>query len=281
MVVLPKTVVTKAEPEPILGSLIPTDVGYFPTAARHAKERPEGIDQAILIYCVNGAGWCRSEGKELAIAPGQLLIVPPGVAHKYGAAQRQPWSIHWVHVKGRLLLPFLEHFGDLRRASSVFVGKDAQSAALFGEVLELCEQGHSFSELLQAGQALSHLMARLARRARETHTESADTDLRIDQSVDFLELHFERDIDLQTLARLAGLSPSRFSALFKARTGHSPMSYLTRLRLHRAARLLETTTQSVKSISASVGYKDQLYFSRVFRAAHGASPSDYRAQRSS
>jgi AraC-like DNA-binding protein len=158
----------------------------------------------------------------------------------------------------------------------VFVGKDAHSAALFGEVLELCEQGYSFSELLQAGQALSHLMALLVRRAREPHTESADTDLRIDQSVAFLELHCERDIDLKKLARLAGLSPSRYSALFKSRTGHSPMNYLTRLRMHRAAGLLETTNESVKSISATVGYRDQLYFSRVFRAVHNVAPSDYR-----
>jgi hypothetical protein len=108
MVVLPRAIVAKAEPQPILGSLIPTDVGYFPTAAGHARERLEGIDQAVLIYCVSGGGWCRTEGEELAIAPGELLIVPPGLRHKYGATERQPWTIHWVHAKGQLLLPFLE-----------------------------------------------------------------------------------------------------------------------------------------------------------------------------
>lgn len=278
MVVLPRTVVAKAEPQPILGSLIPTDVGYFPSAAGHAFERREGIDQAVLIYCVSGAGWCRTEGGEIPIAPGELLIVPPGLQHKYGASERQPWSIHWVHAKGQLLRPFLEQLGDPERVSSAFVGNDAQSIALFDEVLELCEQGHSFSELLQAGQALSHLMALLARHARQRPKESADTDSRIAQSIAFLELHFERELGVPKLARIAGLSPSRYSAVFKARTGQSPMSYLTRLRMQRACQLLETTEQSVKSISATVGYSDQLYFSRVFRAAHHVSPSDYRKQ---
>ena len=278
---LPRSVVAQALPHPLLGGMIPTDVGYFPKATHHAFERTEGIDQAVLIYCVMGGGWCRTAGSNLRVKPGELLIVPPGVTHKYGADERKPWTIHWVHAKGSLLEPFLKQLNAATRATVQFIGKDAQTIALFEEVLQLAEQGYGFSQLLQAGQALSHLFSVLVRRAREASPESDgdDAERRVATSLEYLEAHLEREMDVQGLAKLAGLSPSHYSALFKARTGYAPIDYLTRARVHRACQLLDTTQSSVKAIAASVGYKDQMYFSRVFRAINDVSPSEYRQLR--
>lgn len=277
--VLPRSVIAQAEPQALLGAMIPTDVGYFPKATGHARERGDGIDQAVLIYCVMGAGWCKSEHGELAVAPGELLIVPPGVAHKYGADERRPWTIHWVHAKGRLLLPFLEELDARAAPRAVFIGKDPHTVALFEEVLEIAERGYAFAQLLQAGQALSHLLAVVIRRARETHKEADDTEQRVAHSIEYLKGNLQRSIDVRALAKLAGLSPSHYTALFKTRTGYAPIDYLARLRMHRACQLLDTTNLSVKSIAAMVGYKDQLYFSRAFRAINEVSPSEYRVLR--
>lgn len=279
IVVLPRSVVAQALPHPLLGGMIPTDVGYFPKATHHARERQEGIDQAVLIYCVMGGGWCRTASNDLRVKPGELLIVPPGVTHKYGADERRPWTIHWVHAKGSLLEPFLKQLSAVGRATVHFIGKDPQTIALFEEVLEIAEQGYAFTQLLQASQALSHLFAVLVRRVRETSPETDDAERRVAASLEYLEAHLERDIDVRGLAKLAGLSPSHYSALLKARTGYAPIDYLTRKRVHRACQLLDTTQNSVKSIAATVGYKDQLYFSRVFRAINDVSPSEYRQLR--
>ena len=279
MVVLPRRVIAHALPQPLIGAMIPTDVGYFPKAAGHARARSDGIDQAVLIYCVMGSGWCRSGETELRVKAGELLIVPPGVPHKYGADERRPWTIHWVHAKGSLLEAFLQQLGAASRATVLFIGKDPHTVALFEEVLEVAEQGYAFSQLLQASQALSHLFAVLVRRARETARESDDAEQRVAVSIEYLEQNLERSLDVNGLAKLAGLSPSHYSALFKAHTGYAPIDYLTRVRVHRACQLLDTTQNSVKSIAASVGYKDQLYFSRVFRAINEVSPREYRRLR--
>jgi AraC family transcriptional regulator, arabinose operon regulatory protein len=54
---------------------------------------------------------------------------------------------------------------------------------------------------------------------------------------------------------------------------------LARLRMHRACQLLDTSNHSIKSIAALVGYQDQMYFSRVFRAINEVPPSEYRRLR--
>jgi hypothetical protein len=69
IVVLPRSVVAQAESQPLLGTLIATDVGYFPKAVGHARERTEGIDQAIFICCISGGGWCKAGASELPAKP--------------------------------------------------------------------------------------------------------------------------------------------------------------------------------------------------------------------
>ena len=93
-----------------------------------------------------------------------------------------------------------------------------------------------------------------------------------------MKAHLAEELDVQTLASMAGLSPSRFQALFRAENGTSPGQYLKRLRVHRAAQLLDTTNLAIKDIAGEVGYQDALYFSRVFRQVHEQSPLAFRGR---
>lgn len=85
-----------------------------------------------------------------------------------------------------------------------------------------------------------------------------------------------------TLGRLAEkleLTPNYLSALFTSETGHPFTWHLTRIRIDRACRLLKETVLKVHQIARQVGYADQAYFSRCFKAAVGVSPAAYRASR--
>lgn len=110
--------------------------------------------------------------------------------------------------------------------------------------------------------------------------EGTSTVTRLVRSILHLERCFDSKLNVATLAKLAGLSPSHYSVLFKSHTGYAPLKYLTQLRMQRARELLATTNDSIKAVAATVGYRDQLYFSRVFRALHHSSPGDYRRLRS-
>ena len=61
--------------------------------------------------------------------------------------------------------------------------------------------------------------------------------------------------------------------------GRSPQQYLINLRLHNAQNMLLDTDLSVGEIARSVGYDDQLYFSRLFHRYFGTSPREYREVR--
>ena len=82
-----------------------------------------------------------------------------------------------------------------------------------------------------------------------------------------------------TLAELAEplhLAPGYLVRLFKATTGLPPMAYLARLRAEHAATLLLHSDEPVMSIGQAVGWPDQNYFARRFKAHYGLSATSYR-----
>ena len=103
---------------------------------------------------------------------------------------------------------------------------------------------------------------------------------KIEQCIAYMNEHLNEPMQVATLASVANVSPSHFFALFKHRTGRSPMDYFTRLRMRQACRLLGSSSASVKEVATALGYDDPFYFSRVFKSVNHVPPSKYRTVRS-
>ncbi len=86
-----------------------------------------------------------------------------------------------------------------------------------------------------------------------------------------------RDWTLEALAHEAALSRSAFAERFTEFIGQPPMQYLASWRMQLATNYLRTTTDSVSSIASKVGYDSEAAFSRAFKKAVGAPPSEWRS----
>ena len=94
-----------------------------------------------------------------------------------------------------------------------------------------------------------------------------------------MEERLAHNLRREEVARAAGLSPSHFSHLMRAKTGWSFTELLSRLRVDRACHLLAHTAHSLTRIAQDCGFNDQSYFNRVFRRRTGQTPGDYRTSR--
>ncbi|AIQ35932.1 hypothetical protein R50345_15655 [Paenibacillus sp. FSL R5-0345] len=108
-------------------------------------------------------------------------------------------------------------------------------------------------------------------------TEVKQTSVAV-QVITYIQEYYAEPITLDSLAEVFNFSAYHLSSLFKEYTGMSPIDYLIWFRLDLAAKLLLTTDASVGEISASVGYKDVYYFSRIFKKRKGASPAHFRTR---
>jgi len=95
---------------------------------------------------------------------------------------------------------------------------------------------------------------------------------------DLADARYAERLDVDDLARAAGLSRAHFSREFRRTFGESPHAYLLTRRLERAAALLRTTDHSVAEICFSVGLQSVGSFTTSFTRTYGMSPTAYRAQ---
>src|SRR6187455_2014061 len=94
---------------------------------------------------------------------------------------------------------------------------------------------------------------------------------------DLADARYFEPLDVDDLARAAGLSRAHFSREFRRAFGESPHAYLLTRRLERAAALLRTTDRSVADICLSVGLQSVGSFTTSFTRTYGVSPTAYRA----
>ena len=82
--------------------------------------------------------------------------------------------------------------------------------------------------------------------------------------------------DVDRLSYAVGMSRSRFADRFAQLVGETPRRYLTRWRVHRAARLLHAPGATVASVAPLVGYESEAAFSRAFKRYLGVAPAAFR-----
>jgi AraC-like DNA-binding protein len=85
-----------------------------------------------------------------------------------------------------------------------------------------------------------------------------------------------RDWSIDAVARSLGLSPGRFTQLFREVHGVPPKAWLSRCRMERARRLLAESDASIQQIAEDLGYSDLFFFSRHFKRHVGLSPLAWR-----
>ncbi len=98
----------------------------------------------------------------------------------------------------------------------------------------------------------------------------------IKKACEYIESHLSDDIDLDCISREIGVSPYYLSKLFKEVKNENYINYLNSLRLEKAKKLLEDDSLIIKEVTASVGYNDQNYFSKLFKQKYGLTPTEYR-----
>jgi AraC-like DNA-binding protein len=101
---------------------------------------------------------------------------------------------------------------------------------------------------------------------------------RLGALLEHLAHDYGRKISVGDAAAMVGMSESRFMRYFREAAGMTFVSYLTRIRLGQAARLLRESTLNISEIAEQCGFRDQSYFDRQFRAELNITPREYRAR---
>lgn len=101
-------------------------------------------------------------------------------------------------------------------------------------------------------------------------------DGRIEKARLFIDNNPDLRITVDKLADMVGLSKQYFRKVFEAHCGMNPKEYQVRMRINYSRFLLEQSSQSIKQVALTLGYRDQYSFSKQFKQVMGYSPSEFR-----
>ncbi len=274
--ILPDFLLSEIQKDALGSQLYVTDLGYYPNACYHHRIRKNGCEQYILIYCVEGEGWCSINGKRNLVSANQFFIIPQGVPHAYGSSDKHPWSIYWLHFSGTQAQHFIDITGNTKSIIPCKISRIEDRIQLFEEIIQNLEMGYSHENIHYANICLWHFLGsfKYISQFRQIRT-IRELDV-IEDSILFMKEHLANKITLKDISEQCGLSPSHFSMLFKAKTSRTPMDYLIHLRIQKACQLLDASNQRIKEIARMVSYDDPYYFSRIFKKTMNISPLQYQ-----
>jgi AraC-like DNA-binding protein/quercetin dioxygenase-like cupin family protein len=278
-IILPESVVLEMSRNPFTSKLYMTDIGYYPKARHHFRKREKGIDQFILIYCVDGKGWVENDGKRYNVTADHFVILPAGKPHMYGADAAAPWTIYWLHFKGDMAGFYADGNNKPTAIASGDNSRISERLAIFEDMFKNLENGYSWDNICYVISSLHYFLGSIKftgkfseSSARQEHSE--DT---IERVVRYMRDNIERRLTLDQLSEYLGYSSSHFSSIFKRGTGYSPINYFLMLKMQAACEMLDFTDMKINQICHKIGFDDPYYFSKLFTKTIGHSPSRYRA----
>lgn len=236
---------------------------------------PRAVPDYNLIYCTRGRPVWVIGGVEHPLSPGRLVIVPPKVRHHAYCRTRRV-TIGSIHVEATLPSG-ADVFALLRPPIDHAFTAGSRLDTYLRAALDEYDRPAQRDTMLMLPSFARLVVIELLRQARERGTlDPRPIDPVVARVLEELPSHVGRPVMLDELASRAGYTPQHLNRLFKRTLGITPLRYLTRLRMDRAAELLSEGRLSVEGVAAELGYDDPFYFSRVFRSHFGRSPAQHR-----
>ncbi len=217
-----------------------------------------------LLYFFDGRATVATKRDTLDVALFDLVVYPPGVPHRetLDVSSHQEIVCLWIELECGRTLPFS------------FKLRDDDGA--LGWLCQMANVNHSCGTK-HIHDLEDHLLKALFLfMEQKLETVDSSVSAQLDRSQAFIREHYADNFSIDALAKVACVSPSYLSRLYKRHLGTSPMRYRNAVRIEKAKHLLLVQPASIEQIAHLLGFEDTKYFSQLFKRATCLSPREFR-----
>ncbi|MDD4441883.1 MAG: AraC family transcriptional regulator [Kiritimatiellae bacterium] len=232
--------------------------------------------------CLRGSLVLESGTDRHTIMPGDLFVNRPDQRHRLQALPKG--DVHyWIHLRlrdappGFLGLSASEIHALRRRLNALpcrVLADTSRIATAFHRLFKCYDGPRGNYRMFALRCACMSLVFEIAELTDKQH-RLAETD-ELSAIIDRIRAHPEQKINLDTLAKEAALSSTRFINVFKQATGFPPLHYQLMCRLTAAKRRLGEGDESITDIAAALGFASSQHFSTHFKKMFGCTPTSFR-----
>jgi AraC-like DNA-binding protein len=230
-----------------------------------------------IIFISEGMGIFESEfeSQSQTIGAGTVLLLFPGIWHRYEPDPKVGWVEHWIECRGSVF-DEAKRIGIIKPQRAVLrTGLTSDLAHCFDRCHFLAQRGALANQDMLSTLGL-HLISVLGRLQREERGFEHAIDEVVERGHALITLRCHEPLDLHKLCAELGVSYSHFRHAFKTRLGISPKQCHLQIRLQKAQDLLTNTEKPVKEIAEILGFESAFHLSRQFKERTGEAPSAWR-----
>ncbi|WP_433939578.1 helix-turn-helix domain-containing protein [Paenibacillus lautus] len=241
---------------------------HFEQDDSYRLRRPNGMQDWLLVYTLQGEGYFRTPAGEKRCGSGQLGLLRANIAHEYGTVQGTHWNFLWIHYPGlpeNGMLPNEEFLVEALPDERVRGRVELAFRNVLQDSLDRLELWEALCE-----NALREILLLLAQRTNKR------LDPRVEQTLGLLSRSLKEDVKIDALSREIGISGSRLAHLFKQQTGSTILEHLNQMRVRHAALLMRHSGRTANEAAHDVGFNSYNHFADQFRKQFGVSPRQYR-----
>ncbi len=236
--------------------------------------RSKGRHDYHFLYVHSGWLTIEIDDKTYRVESGQCVVYFPGVKQRYTFLTEGNSTVYYLYFTGTCVDEVMTYLKP--RKDYIYTITDRTTfEGLFHRILSL-HNTKDATYILEENAVLLQIISIVCKSSLQLKPSSRQSDIMI--ACNYMQEHFREQIDLKECASKLHFSLSNFSHLFTKAIGQSPYKYILNLRIDEAKSLLKYSSMNIQEVAIIVGFKDPLYFGRLFRKYTGLSPSEYRQQ---
>lgn len=274
----------RSEPEDVV--FTPSGISFF--ESHHSSKFHMDMGSwpfSKLCHVAVGKGFLELPKQRISIKMHDLIYLPTGEMHRFVDLPKNPLAlvgICWNKNAGdnNLILKDLEEsFSKVFPAlCPVFIDRNYQRTRILTYFKTILHEYRADTPEKAASvhAAFSNLLVALIRYCRQSNLRSNQK--KIDQDLGdilaYMDINFQKNIQINDLAKLCNVTSRRFGTIFKKRTGKTPIEYLTDIRINYAKERLRQSG-NITYAAYETGFSDISYFYRVFKKKVGKTPKRF------
>lgn len=232
-------------------------------------------DLFAIHYIISGKGYYWVDQKCYEVQEGESFLIFPDTQVYYYPDEKNPWEYIWVEFRG-------EEAKELVALTEFSVKSPVTNAI----PAELAMEWRAYYDIPEAYAVERYAIERGSGKLRlllSYYIEHFPKN-RLPVSVDYVQAakkfikinYWKSELSITDIVQHVNIDRTYLFRLFKEDTGVSVHQYLTAYRIRRACELLRSSELTMKTVAFSVGYPDQLYFSKIFKKMIGKTPTQYQ-----
>lgn len=233
-------------------------------------------EEIELLYFTEGKGVVSCGLKEYTVNAGDIVFVNGKELHT-GCLRGTGTAYYCIHVDTEF---FHNLIGDEYIIFQNIISDDKCADLIEKAIYETQKEG--FESLIAVKKIMYEFFALVGKShtssvlSKDDYVNNFKKLYTFNTIIEYIDQHFNEELNVDILAEQFHVSPSYFSHLFKKRVNKTVIKYINETRISHAKSLLEREDLSIGEIADLVGFADINYFSRKFKAITGMTPSEYR-----